>query len=549
MILGLRIALHYSMVGDFMRSRFKDIYILALISAMGSNVAFGQAIVVADPIGHHNEIILHENHGGAHYVSDSAAILDQNKFLADLPQEPEKVLFYFIEKLNLNVDKYAFPHYRVEYFPPGSQISQPELSVNYGTDGIVVTVRVNAKYIKNPVYLLDIFLRMNDFFSTGTKLAKSQLLTYKDYHSYYHPHHGWVTDHHKEFIVSYHEHHYQSMTNALGLKLVSSADSLTPFEIAELQTNAKMGSVYSQRQWLKYNILQVEQALDNYSRFKPLLALNESDKIQAIQQMAEAQGIKLTTGQSSSDLAAQYFQQRKNLFLREFNSNEQAARSRYRVEQLQLKDSKKMEEKDSLEKLSFKLNDYLLRNDRKGVADLIESYLPFDVMEPVEKGLWSDWLEAIRNPDKNQSFVLYRGLDSTNDKLQSLKTPEGLKTGLFSVLLNRNQGSFTRRLRSLTTMRYKFMTGPYGAVARSPIDRVPTMSSLMLNHASSPNGSPMLSFTTDVAVAKASPKVGLLRLILISVGSCRTSFQDFPANWKCWFRLLSFRTRWFCLKL
>lgn len=132
---------------------------------------------------------------------------------------------------------------------------------------------------------------------------------------------------------------------------------------------------------------------------------------------------------------------------------------------------------------------------------MLEAYLPLEVMEPLEKGLWLDWLEAIRHPRPENAVLLFRGLDSENDRPQVVTDGNNKEVGygFFSTLLNRNQGSFTRRLRSLTTMRYRLQN--LSNSKKSPIEATPTISSMMFNHAQYPSGSPMLSFSASLSTA------------------------------------------------
>lgn len=146
-----------------------------------------------------------------------------------------------------------------------------------------------------------------------------------------------------------------------------------------------------------------------------------------------------------------------------------------------------------LEAQSAKLNDLIAKGDRKGVSRLIDAYLPWDLMQPSEKKAWETWLEAIEKPNPAGKKLVFRGLNG--DLI--LRTPEG-KPYLMSTLLTKNQGSYTRRLRSISTMREKF--GVNSITYRGKVEYLLTgrkdpsaLSVMMFNHASEPKGSPFIS--------------------------------------------------------
>lgn len=147
-------------------------------------------------------------------------------------------------------------------------------------------------------------------------------------------------------------------------------------------------------------------------------------------------------------------------------------------------------------------------NDRIGAAKIIESYLPWEEMSPFEKQFWQTHLEIIRHPVAFEDrVIIYRGL--TDDILQTavvdgkkLSKEEAIrdqKTFVMSTLMTKNQGSWNRRLRSLTSMYKKFI----GVHKDSDeFTRACRISTLFRNHSAKPEGSPFLSFTPDYAVAK-----------------------------------------------
>lgn len=173
---------------------------------------------------------------------------------------------------------------------------------------------------------------------------------------------------------------------------------------------------------------------------------------------------------------------------------------------------------EKYEAMETKLNDLVLANDRTGVRKMLEAYLPWAVMEPVEVQTWKTWLDAIENPDKEKTVIAFRGLNYKTDKLQ--RTADG-KIGMLSTVLTANQGSYTRRLRSLSTNRV--LNGDHTA---SMIERkawpsnteAPLSGQLVASriqeqfrsHSSDPKASSFLSFTYSPSVANRFSEGGEL---------------------------------------
>lgn len=154
---------------------------------------------------------------------------------------------------------------------------------------------------------------------------------------------------------------------------------------------------------------------------------------------------------------------------------------------------------EKLEAMELKLNDLIVRNDRQGVRRLIETYLPWPLMEPVEVKTWKNWLDAIEFPRTDKTTVAFRGVDYQTDFIQKLETPEGTKIGFMSTLLTKNQGSYTRRLRSLATKRSQ--NGDDDSPALKKTGAHYKIADQMSLHSIDPVGSVFLSFTPSPAVA------------------------------------------------
>jgi hypothetical protein len=148
---------------------------------------------------------------------------------------------------------------------------------------------------------------------------------------------------------------------------------------------------------------------------------------------------------------------------------------------------------DQLEKQDKKFNDLVMSNNRKGVRKMLETYMPWPLMEPSEKHAWRQWLDAIEKPDKKNLRLVFRGMDG----YPTLKSPGSQKIGIVSSVLAMNQGNYTRRLRSLTTLRERIGRDDTSSIPEEEIKKFPkdnpSLIVQMQNHAKEPNGSPFLS--------------------------------------------------------
>lgn len=158
---------------------------------------------------------------------------------------------------------------------------------------------------------------------------------------------------------------------------------------------------------------------------------------------------------------------------------------------------------DKWEANADKLNDLILKNDRLGVAQMISDFLPWALMEPSETNAWKVWLDAIRNPSTTNTTVAFRGIDYETDKIQRLNLPDGEnRVAFMSTVLTKNQGSYTRRLRSLSVNRLQ--NGDISVANTTKFSGtapVVGISDQMTIHAQEPRSSNFLSFTYDPWVA------------------------------------------------
>ena len=153
------------------------------------------------------------------------------------------------------------------------------------------------------------------------------------------------------------------------------------------------------------------------------------------------------------------------------------------------------------------LKTLVAKNDRKGVAELLRTYLPWEQMPPFEKKYWETQLDIMVNPlPMDKRIMIYRGIqdDLINSsivdgvELSKDKALKEHKIFLMSTILTKNQGSYNRRLRSLTAMYEKTIASPMGDSTYTRAARISTMFSV---HASDPVGSPFMSFSPRYAIA------------------------------------------------
>ncbi len=142
----------------------------------------------------------------------------------------------------------------------------------------------------------------------------------------------------------------------------------------------------------------------------------------------------------------------------------------------------------NLEAAADKLDDYIARNDRAKVSELISSFLPWEDMEPTEISAWKTWIDAIKRPASQVSAqnktLLFRGLEGDNIR----RSTDG-GWFLMSSMLNKNQGNYTRRLRSLKTYRDKLN----GKARKSIPFEVGSLVNSLKGHSHEPLGSPFIS--------------------------------------------------------
>jgi hypothetical protein len=165
---------------------------------------------------------------------------------------------------------------------------------------------------------------------------------------------------------------------------------------------------------------------------------------------------------------------------------------------------------DALDKASedLQFKNLVAKNDRKGVADLLKKYLPWEQMAPFEQRYWENYLDAVVNPlPMDQRIFIYRGINddviySAYKGGKELEKEVAQKDGnifVMSTIITKNQGTWNRRLRSLTAMYEKFIGT--NAQLQSEYTKSSRIVTMFVNHSKNPQGSPFLSFTPKFNVA------------------------------------------------
>lgn len=311
-----------------------------------------------------------------------------------------------------------------------------EIVADYTEKGLVLKVRYDETALKNPQYI-------------AKEMAVISALTS-------------ATD---TFLNSTSS---QIFSGKIESSLVAEVES--PHAVAEILANIKEGSPTAKARWasIEARILKATELKAQY-----LQDLNlSSNALNQVREQIEAQLPELNAK------AAQHIRK------------QQKSLDQWKAQTGAL---------DKMEAMQDKLDDLILKNDRKGVRQLLESYLPWAVMEPVEANTWKIWLDAIENPDMSKTTVAFRGLKYDTDKIQRRQTTKGEAFGFMSTVLTKNQGSYTRRLRSLSTNREK--NGDIGMTQKTAQNFSVKITDQMTAHAKNPVASSFISFTYDPAVA------------------------------------------------
>lgn len=171
----------------------------------------------------------------------------------------------------------------------------------------------------------------------------------------------------------------------------------------------------------------------------------------------------------------------------------------------------------ALEAQELKLDDYIASGNRKKVAELVEAYMPWENMEPTEIAAWQRWIKTIEQPSANPNDyeLTFRGV--AGDLVRESNDGGHF---LMAKLLTKNQGSYTRRLRSLKTYFGKKLDDL--AKSEIPIE-FQSLAGVFKGHSYEPAGSPYLSSSVfSVASTFASDYYGKSRIAAIKIDKNRS---------------------------
>lgn len=181
----------------------------------------------------------------------------------------------------------------------------------------------------------------------------------------------------------------------------------------------------------------------------------------------------------------------------------------------------------SLEAQDLKLDDYIAAGNRKKVAELVEAYMPWENMEPTEIAAWQRWIKAIEKPSTNPNDyeLTFRGV--AGDLVRESNDGGHF---LMAKLLTKNQGSYTRRLRSLKTYFGKRLDDL--AESEIPVE-FQSLAAVFKAHSHEPAGSPYLSSSVlSVASSFASEGYGDAgKIAAIKIDKNR-SLMNLVSSWR-----------------
>jgi hypothetical protein len=446
-------------------------------------------------------------------ASNSHQVLKGEEFHRDLPKEPFKALQFVFEKMNMAmisgnpVASLEFRVERVQHLPGGELSALEPLFEAPGK--LVLRLRLLQSVADNPVLILEELARLYALTQLdGAELYVYEKIKVSQYSGPYVPDgKGGTIPDPKAPAWQWH-HFFEEVHNpifkALGLKESNPINGRNPLAWSELKINAAHGSRLAQRELAEIEMQLATAARDSKSEFLLLKNLGDPQFMRdAVLQIAQARGYAVNSNASPAEVWSEYFEKRLDWLKRDFEEKTAAARREWAEHRSKINSPSVRDAKAALEQAPQKLNDLVKANDRAGVARLLETYLSLETMEPFERGLWQEWIEAIRNPDLANRRLLFRGIDKA-DPVQKVLDQKGRETGygFFSTLLTKNQGNYTRRLRSYATMRMRFansLSFDLGIsdtmVEVSPLTATPKMTDIMINHSKDPKGSPFMSFS------------------------------------------------------
>ncbi len=353
---------------------------------------------------------------------------------------------------------------------PSDQLSS--LTPMFNEEGeFEVLLRMDHRYSKNSVFLLEELARLKGIFNFGI---------------------NWKVDQDGQVLP---------LDEFMGLGIHQSSIGLS---WAELWQSESKGSQLAAREMgdLELRLLRYSRyALRSFRLFKKL---SEQQLIRDVGSLAAWHKIKISNGGDLATVWTQYYDGREKQLI----DNSKGLAKRVRLE---LSHKKNLLAADAEKAINDRQNapfnndveflySMVASNDREGVARLLETFMPWQMMEPFEFGIWKEWVSAIRSPNRENSILLFRGVDSKNKLETAGKEKDALgfeSHSFYSNFLGHGRGSLVERIQS-----YKNMREAIGLFRDQSITRViPKISTIMRNHASNAHRSPFISFTLDPKVA------------------------------------------------
>lgn len=324
-----------------------------------------------------------------------------------------------------------------------------------------------------------------------------------------------TTNIHKELNNSASNFEYMIRGN-LGIEAQYIEDPKMPTDIAyrieptienmkyKIKIYGSVGAIHDQSAFTELSNLirkfQAEKFMSPYSLYELYYNAKLMD-FPSLQAMAKLRDLSKVTEDNEGAARTAYWADINE----KFNAQERIFNKKKKV-----KTEERKAVMDVLDKVSEdkQFRNLVAKNDRKGAADLLRSYLPWEEMPPFEKLFWETHLKVMVDPLPLEDRVfIYRGID--DDVIQmaqeggkTLTKEEAIKEQkifLMSTMMTKNQGTWNRRLRSLTAMYEKYMgTDGMGSSEFTSATRITNM---FKKHSLDPKGSPFLSYTPKFHVA------------------------------------------------
>lgn len=422
------------------------------------------------------------------------------KLVSKIQKKPSEILEYMIGYINgsyLQLAKDTFEvrlNYRKQSdSKPIVEFQFPQFSID---DQFTFDMIVDERVKTNEFFKLHALVELNSFFPLFNYEAVDLI---KKHHSQMKKK---KQNTHSPFfdLNSDYTELYMSTQKSLGLtnNHYASRPIFNEVNYMEMIANARAGSVYSQKLVSDYQVYNTNVFTDSIQSYIGIKNLTESEKKSQLIEYAKANGLQL-------DQTTPYEQLKLGLVdhlkISAKQKNEKLILS---AQQKYKEDLKKYKSYSEIRKnivQNYNLSELVLNNDRAKVAEILQQMFPWDLMEPTEKFFWSNFILAIRQPDYSKSEILYRGVDEEEKmQLRIGKDFQIQSAALFSKRLTAGSGSHLFKLLGLPETFEKFGTSE-NIIAKKPFIEPHSLTSMMLNHANNPNGSPFISLSYSPTVA------------------------------------------------